>query len=132
MTKSSTSFNKQFLEYLGFIQEMYQWRGSLWLLSSKGYREQRKFERIEAEKKRSCLASMGRFISIFEVSNCLGMVNIIISIFPILVFLKQLINLSSFSVIHFFVSYFEKNVRLHHFSEVEKYWLQLHRFKNTE
>ena len=101
MTKSSTSFNKQFLEYLGFIQEMYQWRGSLWLLSSKGYREQRKFERIEAEKKRSCLASMGRFISIFEVSNCLGMVNIIISIFPILVFLKQLINLSSFSVIHF-------------------------------
>ena len=29
------------------------------------------------------------------------MVNIIISIFPILVFLKQLINLSSFSVIHF-------------------------------
>ena len=29
----------------------------------------------------------------------------------------------------FFVSYFEKNVRLHHFSEVEKYWLQLHRFK---
>ena len=29
------------------------------------------------------------------------MVNIIISIFPIPVFLKQLINLSSFSVIHF-------------------------------
>ena len=29
----------------------------------------------------------------------------------------------------FFVSYFEKNVRLHHFSEVEKYRLQLHRFK---
>ena len=29
----------------------------------------------------------------------------------------------------FFVSYFEKNVRLHHFSEVEKYLLQLHRFK---
>ena len=29
------------------------------------------------------------------------MVNITISIFPILVFLKQLINLSSFSVIHF-------------------------------
>ena len=29
----------------------------------------------------------------------------------------------------FFVSYFEKNIRLHHLSEVEKYWLQLHRFK---
>ena len=29
----------------------------------------------------------------------------------------------------FVVSYFEKKIRLHHFSEVEKYWLQLHRFK---
>ena len=25
----------------------------------------------------------------------------------------------------------KKNVHLHHFSEVEKYWLQQHRFKNT-
>ena len=29
---------------------MYQWRGSPWLFSSNGYREQRKFMRIEAEK----------------------------------------------------------------------------------
>ena len=40
-----------------------------WLFSSNGYHEQRKFMRIEAEKKRSCLASMGRFISVFEVSK---------------------------------------------------------------
>ena len=36
--------------------------------------------------------------------NCLAMVNIIISIFPLLVFLKQLIYLSSFLVIHFLIS----------------------------
>ena len=52
-------------------------------------------------------------------------------LFPLLVFLKQLIYLSSFLVIHFFFS-FRKNVDLHHFSEVEKYWLQQNRFENTE
>ena len=51
MTKPSTSFNKQLLDYWGFIKEMYQWRGSPWLFSSTGYREQRKFMQIEAEKK---------------------------------------------------------------------------------
>ena len=51
MTKSSTSFNKQLLDYWGFIKEMYYWRGSPWLFSSNGYREQRKFMRIETEKK---------------------------------------------------------------------------------
>ena len=40
------------------------------------------------------------------------MVNIIISIFPCLVFLKQLISLSSFLVIHFFFSFRKKSPKL--------------------
>ena len=50
MTQLSIGFNKQLLDYRGFINQMYYWRGSLWLFSSNGYREQRKFMRIEAEK----------------------------------------------------------------------------------
>ena len=48
MTQLSIGFNKQLLDFF----------------SSNGYREQRKFIGIETEKKRSCLASMGRFISV--------------------------------------------------------------------
>ena len=49
--------------------------------------------------------------------------------FSVTCFLKTT-HLSVIAFSHsFFVSYFEENVRLHHFSEVEKYWLQLHRFK---
>ena len=51
---------------------------------------------------------------------CLAMVNIIISIFPLLVFLKQLIYL--FIVFsHSFFSHFEKTSTCIIFSEVEKY-----------
>ena len=71
--------------------------------------------RIKAEKNRSCLALMSRFIWVCESHRnvqtqndilkfllLLAMVNIIISLFPSFVFLKQLIIYSSFLVINFF------------------------------
>ena len=108
MTKLSTSFNKQLLDYWGFIKEMYYWRGSLWLFSSNGYREQRKFMRIETENNKTFLScvSFRKFRNVqtqsdilkclllltnVECWNCLAMVNVIIFLFPLFVFLKQLI-----------------------------------------
>ena len=135
MTKSSTSFNKELLDYLVFIKGMYNWRGSLWLFSSvivnrgnscelKPKRKTflsyvngqiyiifRKFRNVQTQndilKFLLLLAKVGCYY-------CLAMVNIIISIFSLLVFLKQLIYLLIVFSHSFFFS-FRKNVHLHHF-----------------
>ena len=110
MTKLSTSFNKQLLDYWGFFKEMYYWRGSLWLFSSNGYREQRKFMRIETENKKKTFLSCVSFLKFRNVQtqsdilkflllptdvdcwNCLAMVNVIISLFlnPAICYLASL------------------------------------------
>ena len=129
---------------------MYWWRGSLWLFSSNGYREQRKFMRIEAEKnvlvlrQWADLFQYSKFRNVQTQNNILNFFTFVSQrrllellsygeynhlYFSVTCFLKTT-NLSVIVFSHsFFVSYFEKNVRLHHFSEVEIYWLQLHRFK---
>ena len=77
------------------------------------------------------LFQFSKFRNIQTQNNVLKFLLLLANVFPLLLFLKHLIYLSSFLVIHF-LFLISKNVRLHHFSEVEKYWLQLHRFKNTE
>ena len=62
--------------------------------------------------------------------DCLAMVNIVISLFPSFVFLKQLIYLFIVLFINFFLV--SNKVHPHHFSAVEKYWSQQQSFENTE
>ena len=153
MTKLSTSFNKQLLDYRGLIKEMYYWRGSLWLFSSNGYREQRKFMRIQTEK---TVLVLHQWADLYQFSKVSKRTNPEWR-FKIFTFAGQrrLLELHSYGECnHLFISvtcflkttqlfvivlshsYFflisKKNVHLHHFSEVEKYWLPQHRFKNTE